>query len=360
LLILLLVIAIVIVAIPEKEPTSEPTELPRATPTSTPTPTGTPTSPAIPGLIPIERIERPDEPSGMITRVYEWQYAGDEWTWTLDMPEWAYEYYKGIPRPPTRNWSVYVTHPADDSYVESLVEKIRKATVERGLDEWETVNFAVSFVQSLPYAEDDVTTPYDEYPRYPIETLVDNGGDCEDTSILMAALLHDMGYGVVLLSLPGHMAVGVLGGEGIQGVYWEHKGGEYFYLETTGEGLAIGELPPEHEGKDARAYDIAPVSILRLDWEIATEEYYPELIVSVVNWGTAIAHKAHIFAGFDAGNGMFWNPQESPPFDLEPLSSTTLTMQLTVPRDTRTRLVVKIVDDGYAVDASYSKWFDTY
>jgi hypothetical protein len=354
------VIAIVIVAIPGKEPTSEPTELPRATPTSTPTPTGTPTSPAIPGLIPIERIERPDEPSGMITRVYEWQYAGDEWTWTLDMPEWAYEYYKGIPRPPTRNWSVYVTHPADDSYVEMLVEKIREAAVERGLDEWETVNFAVSFVQSLPYAEDDVTTPYDEYPRYPIETLVDNGGDCEYTSILMAALLHDMGYGVVLLSLPGHMAVGVLGGEGIQGTYWEHKGGEYFYLETTGKGLAIGELPPEHEGKDARAYDIVPVPMLTHDWEIVAEGSYTKLIVTVRNWGTAIAYDVHAYTGFDAGSDMLWDAQESATFDLAPGYSVTLIVYLTVPRDKHTRLVVQIADDGYAVDTSYSRWFDTY
>ena len=362
LLILLLVIAIVIIAIPGKEPTSGPTELPRAMPTSTPTPTGTPTSPAIPGQImkPVERIERPDEPSGMITRAYEWRYAGHEWTWTLDISEAAYEYYTGMQRPPTRNWSVYVTHPTDDSYVEMLVEKIEDAAAKAGFDEWETVSFAVSFVQSLPYTSDSVTTPYDEYPRYPLETLVENGGDCEDTSILMAAILHEMDYGVVLLSPPGHMAVGVLGGEGIDGTYLEHNGGKYYYLETTGQGWAIGELPPEYEGKDASVYDIVPVPILTHDWEIVAEGAYSKLIVTVANWGTAIAYDVHAYAGFDAGSDMLWDAQKSATFDLAPGYSMTLTMYLTIPRDKHTRLVVQIAEDGYAVDTRYSKWFDTH
>ena len=75
----------------EKEalpPVITPTLTPTATPspTSTPTPTGTPTSPATPAqtMKSVERIERPDKPSGMITRVHEWRYAGRDWTWTLD------------------------------------------------------------------------------------------------------------------------------------------------------------------------------------------------------------------------------------------------------------------------------------
>lgn len=50
-----------------------------------------------------------------------------------------------------------------------------------------------------------------EYPKYPVETLVE-GGDCEDKSILLAAILRAMGYRTALLVFsgnPGHIAVGV-------------------------------------------------------------------------------------------------------------------------------------------------------
>jgi|GEM_PF-1230107 len=54
-----------------------------------------------------------------------------------------------------------------------------------------------------------------------------------------------MGYGVVLIKLPGHVAVGVRGGEGIYGTYYSENGEKYFYLETTSEGWKIGETPDE-------------------------------------------------------------------------------------------------------------------
>jgi hypothetical protein len=75
----------------------------------------------------------------------------------------------------------------------------------------------------LEYTSDLVTEGYDEYPRYPIETLVDKGGDCEDTAILAASIIRGMGYGVVLLVFPktadspGHCAVGVAGEAGMPG-----------------------------------------------------------------------------------------------------------------------------------------------
>jgi hypothetical protein len=241
--------------------------------------------------------------------------------------------------------------------LDKLVQKIGEAATQAGFDEWETVSFAVSFVQSLPYTTDSVTTVYDDYPRYPIETLVDNGGDCEDTAILMAALLNTMGYEVVLSDFTQHVAVGVLGSEGISGTYWTHNGGKYYYLETTGKGWEIGELPPEYEGKSAHIYDMVPVPILTQKWEATTQVYRYRLAVTVENLGTATAQDVYIWAGFDAGNGMFWNSKESTTFDLAPGYSITVTMYLTPPSNQYTRLKVSTVDDGYSVDRSYSEWY---
>ena len=317
---------------------------------STPTPTSVPT----------RIIAEPTYSSDTITKEYEWSYDGQDWQWTLSIPQSLYEYYVARPRVATEDYSIYVTHPMDDEYIDTIIDKIEEAAADKGYDEMETVNFAVSFVQSLPYAVDSVTTPYDEYPRYPIETLVDNGGDCEDTSILMAAILNEMGYGMVLLSLPNHMAVGVLGDESMSGSYFPHNDGKYYYLETTGSGWAIGELPSEYTEESATIYDIVPVPILTQDWSAeSTRANKTTLTITVENLGTETATDVYIYAAFDAGNDMVWNAEESQLFDLYPDQSITITMQLDTPHGEYTRLIVQIVDNGYSADTSYSEWFDT-
>jgi len=317
---------------------------------STPTPTPVPT----------QIIAEPTYSPDTIIRQYEWSYDGQEWQWILSIPQSLYDYYVELPRVPTEDYSIYVTHPKDDEYIDTLIDKIEEVAADTGYDEMETVNFAVSFVQSLPYAVDNVTTSYDEYPRYPIETLVDNGGDCEDTSILMADILNEMGYGTVLLSLPNHMAVGILGGDEMSGTYWPHNDGKYYYLETTGSGWEIGELPPEYTEESASIYDITPVPILTHDWSAESSWFNKmDLTITVENLGTDTASDVYIYAAFDAGGDMVWNAEESQHFDLGPDQSITTTMQLNMPEGEYTRLLVQIVDDGYSVDKSYSEWFDT-
>jgi LEA14-like dessication related protein/predicted transglutaminase-like cysteine proteinase len=304
-------------------------------------------------------IQRSPEPTGYLSCSFTWQYKGSEWDWDIEVPKALYDYYKERHRPPTEDYSVYVTDPYDDDFISSLVDGLKEAALEQGWSEYQTVNFAVSFVQSLPYTSDWVTTGYDEYPRYPIETLVDNGGDCEDTSILAAAILNSMGYGVVILCPSGHVAVGVLGGEGIYGSYYEHNGGKYFYLETTTEGWEIGEIPDEYKDESVYIYDIVPIPVLSHDWSATSSMWHVTLEVTVSNLGTACAYDVYVLAGFDAGNGMLWNSEESSLFDLGQGYSKTITLTLDEPQGKHTRLVVQVVDDGYAADESYSEWFDT-
>jgi hypothetical protein len=283
----------------------------------------------------------------------------------LNVPQSLYDYYKSLPRSPTPNYSVYVTHPYDDPYIGSLATKLKEAAQAQGYSEFETVEFAVSFVQSLPYVTDNVSTGYDEYPRFPIETLVDNGGDCEDTAILMASLVKAMGYGVVLLRFDataasqGHMAVGIAGGEGIYGTYWEYAGRKYYYLETTGDGWRIGQIPDQYKTALAHVYEMTPVPILTHEWTSIGRSGFADLQVIVTNLGSAEARNVYIFAGFDAGNELFWNPQQSSSFTIGIDQKVTVTISLQVPLDKHTRIIVQVVYGGYAVDESYSKWFDT-
>jgi hypothetical protein len=322
------------------------------------------TPPPLPTTNASSSIPKTTDSGGSTERHFAWTYEEREWTWDLDIPTALYEYFKQLPRAQTSNYSVYVTHPEDDVYIDNLATKIREGASQAGLGEYQTVELAAAFVQSLPYATDDFSTGQDEYPRFPIETLVDNGGDCEDTSILMASILHSLGYGVILLVFNppddiGHVAVGVAGGEGTYGTYWEYQGRKYYYLETTGEGWLLGKIPEKYTNASAHIYDMVPVPILTHDWHSTSVWSNLTLNVVVRNQGSAAATGVYIYAGFDAGDNQSWNPERSDLFDLEAGQETTITLNLHIPSDKHTRIIVQIVDDGYAVDDSYSGWFDS-
>jgi len=123
----------------------------------------------------------------------------------------------------------------------------------------ERVDFVLSFVQSLPYTLDDVTTGFDEFRRYAIETLIEGGGDCEDTTILVAAILRGLGEETALIFTPGHIALGVSGD--YTGSSVTHKGIKYFYCETTGTGWTVGKLPANVATKVKKIVPLSPSAV---------------------------------------------------------------------------------------------------
>ena len=128
--------------------------------------------------------------------------------------------------------------------------------------EWskqDRVDFVLSFVQSLPFTHDDVTTGYDEFRRYAVETLIEGGGDCEDTTILVAAILRGLGEKTALIFTPGHIALGVSGN--FSGASVTYGGTKYYYCETTGTGWGIGVLPPSFSGQVEMVVPLAPSEI---------------------------------------------------------------------------------------------------
>ena len=126
---------------------------------------------------------------------------------------------------------------------------------KEGYDSIATVNFILRFVQSnIVYESDEVSKKEVEYWRFPVETLVDKQGDCEDTSVLFASIMGALGYDTVLLYYileedVGHLAVGIHlnGNPGEYVVYTDGK--KYFYCETTTVGSNVGELPSDIPSK---------------------------------------------------------------------------------------------------------------
>jgi predicted transglutaminase-like cysteine proteinase len=291
------------------------------------------------------------------SKSYNWTYNGQQYTITVEIPKSVYDYYHGLERLPTSDYSVYVSYPLDDVYLLGIVEKLRAFSNVGGFTEVQRVSLVVSFVQNIPYTNDLITTGYDEYPRYPLETLVDSGGDCEDTSILAASLLKLMGFDAVILSYPNHMAVGI-SITNISGSYYASDGKHYYYVETTGKNWKIGEIPSEYKDLSVTILSLEPKPIITHSWESKSVAYTMTLDVRVKNVGTAPAQGYMIKAGFEAGDDLLWNAETSDSINLEPGIEKTITLILSVPKNQYTRLVVEVLNgEGYYVDISYSDWF---
>ena len=127
---------------------------------------------------------------GGITRDFAWRYGGQTYQVALDLHAATYEGFRHRER--TRDYDLFASDYHSKPFIEKITRKLAEHGTASGLSKAQIPYLIVSFVQNLPYTSDDVTTGYDEYPRYPYETLYDNGGDCEDTSILASAMLHEL------------------------------------------------------------------------------------------------------------------------------------------------------------------------
>ncbi len=141
------------------------------------------------------------------------------------------------------------------------VDDIADRLYSQGATDLQRVSNIIKFVQYLPYIYDSGD---DNYIRHPLETLIEGGGDCEDTSVLAAQLLRKAGpegFPVVLFTVDtdhddeiDHMLVGV-SLDGATGTTCEADGVDYYVCETTSTYYRVGQLPPGYEIVDAIKID---------------------------------------------------------------------------------------------------------
>ncbi len=253
------------------------------------------------------------------TRTYSWSFAGSEWTFELELNEESMRFYKSRSR--LRDYDLYVTDTFDDKFINSIVKSLEKAAKESSIPRGQVPHFVISFVQHLPYTEDSVTAGFDEYPRFPYETLYDNGGDCEDTSILVSALLREMGYDVVLLKFNAHLAVGV---KAIltEGSYFIQDNNRYYYLETTGDNWKLGSIPSEYIDEIPEIITIKP----REDFDVVLKSEYTynatvasvDVIAEMTNVGSKSSSNTKIYVYLLKKNGNLWSSKFDNLKSLEP------------------------------------------
>ena len=141
--------------------------------------------------------------------------------------------------------------PMDD--VRRMATELRALSEKRCFSPLQEVENVVQMVRSLRYWNDPDHPHAVDQPKYPVQTLVDGGGDCEDFAILAASLLCSLGHSAALLYIEteatAHMALG-LNTDRLEDGFAVHgpDGRRYVYIETAPTSVELGVVPNEFLG----------------------------------------------------------------------------------------------------------------
>jgi hypothetical protein len=293
----------------------------------------------------------------VINRNFTWGYNGETYTISYVIPEPMYEYYKSKPRYVTTDYRGYILHPYDDAYLGVFIKEFDKISSLNNMSSEETAEIVVSFVQNLHYITDE-TTGFDEYPKFPIESLVDLGGDCEDTSILLSHLLEAMEINTALITLPGHMAIGVE--VNVSGVHWNLDNHSYYYLETTVPGWDAGKIPPEHIDKQISILSVEPIPFLIHTWNAKRTNNEVDVTVTYTNDSPYIDDEYKAWVGIELDSGELYSEKIGNKLDLSFGDSKSERFIIEGPRHDTMRLIVGVLTPGGdVITQKFSEYFVT-
>ena len=132
------------------------------------------------------------------------------------------------------SYRAMVNDSAQAGFYNDLAGEFSRMKQEQHLTDDEYVELMMAYVQSLTY----MNKPNNP-AKFPVETAVDQSGDCDDKSLLLAGLLSHEGYKVALFVFDpeSHMAVGIGSPDSL------YKNTGYAYIETTN--FSFTGIPPD-------------------------------------------------------------------------------------------------------------------
>ncbi|MDA0525151.1 hypothetical protein [Methanococcoides alaskense] len=306
-------------------------------------------------------FKMPDDTGRTQEKTYKWEYRTYECSIYTTYDTDIYDFYSNRNR--DRDYSSFITDPYDDKLIESIANSLDNLTMTMELPDSEIPYLAISFVQALPYTSDSISSGYDEYPRFPYETLYLGGGDCEDTAILSAAILRELGYDVVFITLPSHAAIGIKGSDDISGSYYTYNNENYYYLETTNTGWNVGAIPEEYQSEDAQILPIYEKTELFTTFDATVRSNgnadYVDVTVTVTNVGSLEANNVEIYVALQTldENTVYAHitSEELPKLPTD-IPITYEVTDLKVNSDELYRILVQARGDNVVSDPSYSEW----
>lgn len=161
---------------------------------------------------------------GDVTKTYSWEYRGTDYTFTIDYAYSEYEMYAGASGASMEKREAYNDGRGNVDFgivtdfivVNDVVDDIQNALKKAYESTGETAagqgyaEFILAFVQECyGYMYDEVQYLQNEYFAFPMETIHNGNGDCEDTSILLAAIYESAGFDTGVFLIPGHAIAAV-------------------------------------------------------------------------------------------------------------------------------------------------------
>ena len=187
----------------------------------------------------------PNKKSEIITKNYSFNYIllgennGKRIDIKVEVPKDLYLYYQNqnhIFSANFNNITSFITY--DDLVIKNIAHQIEQLNKSQNFN---PIAVAYQLVSQIVYTSDKFSIKgWDEYPKYPIETIIERSGDCEDTTFLMAALLKALNLGDPwLVRFDDHI--------GLAAFVVDNQDGQkdIFYIETTGNGIHIPGIMPE-------------------------------------------------------------------------------------------------------------------
>ena len=218
---------------------------------------------------------------GMTWFEYYWNFGGQLQSLQIDTTYADYLMYRNMNH--AIDWS-YAYSNADiipqyaafstpnDATVKATADQLRSDAISGGYtSDLDILRYVYAFVGQIQYAYDIDTTNFSEYPKYPLEMLVDRSGDCEDSSALFISLAEHLGYDAALMlgsvkateddEWGGHawpvVALDNHEGWSINGVGMKANI-TYYFVESTAyyEGSSDIGVNPWYEIADMAFYDV--------------------------------------------------------------------------------------------------------
>lgn len=193
-----------------------------------------------------------------VTIIYYTNFSRNQQVITLSVP---YEKYNASHFSKYPYWSNETLESAIDyiTFNESIIEHIVETVENQTQSKEELANALLDFVQDKQHGLSVRYYPTSEL-KYPIETLVEMGGDCDAHAFLYGALMKTAGFKVLILlsqeEIEGqhHVAVAVHlenppenSRPDMRNKNFTYNGEIYYYAETTMWCSRVGDIPSVFE-----------------------------------------------------------------------------------------------------------------
>ena len=171
------------------------------------------------------------------------RYKNKNYPVSLEYNNSLIKYYREYPQV---DISYYFRENISDKAVESYKKSLYPYI--RGMNEKDSVQFILTFVQTgFKYKTDDQQFGY-EKPMFPDETLHYPYIDCEDRSALFISIVRELtGLDAVALDYPGHIAAAVSFNDNVKGDSFNYKGKKYTVCDPTYINASVGMTMPDYK-----------------------------------------------------------------------------------------------------------------